>query len=547
MKEYTKEFFLRPFLFQEGITYLVLVPTVVMFFLPISQGFREHFLEGITLVFLQTVISVALGALVKYRLVSPAVRVMEDRESDEREARYALRCASILPFAEAALIFIRWAGIAWLSVVVTLYMKGYLPFNLLIFGGNILGMTGLSGMALYYLMAENSLAPFYQECSRRGILADGTGYLRISLNQKLFAIILLIAIPPIGDLIGTIYLSIFTGVSLSAIQMSFPLIFLQTIIMTFLNGYLLMKGVTVSIGGMSRMLKDMARGRGDLTKRLEVGGIDEVGQLAHWFNEFMNNLEEIIQHVRHISLQLHQSIEHVSSGAQGLSQATQEQSASIEEISASMGEMNGSIQHNTQVVNQGREASQIITGLVNKNRGGFSRLMDAIREISKDSQKIGDIVVTVNEVAFQTNLLALNASVEAARAGEHGRGFAVVAGEVRALAQRSADAAREIKNLIDGTVARVKTGDELMKKTAESLEELMSRFDSFFDMIEEITTASIEQSRNMKELSSAISQIDISTQNNATTVEELASTLHSLRADAEVLSVDVKKFRTSGM
>lgn len=212
-----------------------------------------------------------------------------------------------------------------------------------------------------------------------------------------------------------------------------------------------------------------------------------------------------------------------------------------------MGEMNGSIQHNTQVVNKGRETSQIITGLVNKNREVFSRLMDATRDISKDSQKIGDIVVTVNEVAFQTNLLALNASVEAARAGEHGRGFAVVAGEVRALAQRSADAAREIKNLIDGTVARIKTGDEFMKKTAESLEELMSRFDSFFEMIEEITTASIEQSRNMKELSSAISQIDISTQNNATTVEELASTLDSLRADAEVLSADVKKFRTSGM
>ena len=546
MKEYTKVFFLRPFLFQEGITYLVLVPTVIMFFLPISQGFREHFLEGITLVFLQTVISVAIGAAVKYHLVSPAVRVMEDGGFDEQEARYALSCASILPFAESVLIFIRWAGIAWLSVVMTLYMKDYLPFELLIFGGNILGMTGLSGMALYYLVAENSLAPFYRECSKRGILTDGTGYLKISLNQKLFAIILLIAIPPIGDLIGTIYLSIFAGVPLSTIQMSFPLIILQTVIMTFLNGYLLMKGITVSVGSMSRMLKDMAGGKGDLTRRLEVRGIDEVGQLAHWFNEFMNNLEEIIRHVRHISLQLHRSIEQVSSGSQGLSQATQEQSASIEEISASIEEMNESIQHNTQVVKEGRETSQIITGLVDKNREIFSSLIDATREISQDSRKIGDIVVTVNEVAFQTNLLALNASVEAARAGEHGKGFAVVAGEVRALAQRSADAAREIRNLIDGTVGRIKTGDDFMKKTAESLEELMSRFDRFFKMMEEITTASMEQSQNMKELSTAVVQIDSFTQNNATTVEELASTLDSLRADASVLSSDVKKFRTSG-
>ncbi len=546
MKEYTKVFFLHPFLFQEGITYLVLVPTVVMFFLPISQGFREHFLEGITLVFLQTVISVAIGAAVKYHLVSPAVRVMEDGGLDEQEARYALRCASILPFAEAVLIFVRWAGIAWLSVVMPLYMKDYLPYDLLIFGGNILGMTGLSGMALYYLVAENSLAPFYRECSRKGLLADGTGYLRISLNQKLFAIILLIAIPPIGDLIGTIYLSIFAGVPLSSIQMSFPLIVIQTVIMTFLNGYLLMKGITFSIGSMSRMLKDMAGGKGDLTRRLEVRGIDEVGQLAHWFNEFMNNLEEIIRHVRQLSLQLYRSIEQVSSGSQGLSQATQEQSASIEEISASIEEMNASIQHNTKVVTEGRETSQIITGLVDKNREVFSSLIDATREISQDSRKIGDIVVTVNEVAFQTNLLALNASVEAARAGEHGKGFAVVAGEVRALAQRSADAAREIRNLIDGTVGRIKTGDDFMKKTAESLEELMSRFDFFFKMMEEVTTASMEQSQNMKELSIAVSQIDSFTQNNATTVEELASTLDSLRADASVLSSDVKKFRTSG-
>jgi methyl-accepting chemotaxis protein len=545
MKEYTKIFFLRPFLFQEGITYLVLVPTVVCFFLPISGGFRDHFLEGITLVLLQTVFSVAIGAAVKYHFVSPAIKVMEEGGHDEREVEHALRSASILPFAEAVLIFIRWAGIAWLSVVLPLYLKGYLAFDLLIFGGNILGMTGLSGMALYYLIAENSLAPFYRESSRSGMLSDSTGFLRISLNQKLLAIILLIAIPPIGDLIGTIYLSIFTGMPLSSIQLGFPLILLQTVIMTFLNGFLLMKGITHSVGKMSLMLKDMAKGKGDLTKRLDVSGIDEVGQLAHWFNEFMNNLEEIIRHVKGISLQLHQSIEQVSSGSQGLSQATQEQSASIEEISASIEEMDGTIQQNTKVVREGKETSQIITGLIDINREVFSQLMQATGEISQDSRKIGDIVVTVNEVAFQTNLLALNASVEAARAGEHGKGFAVVAGEVRSLAQRSADAAREIRHLIDGTVGRIKTGDEFMKKTAESLEELMSRFDFFFKMMEEITTASMEQSQNIKELSTAISQIDASTQNNASTVEELASTLDSLRADAAVLSRDVKKFRTS--
>nr|HPI93791.1 HAMP domain-containing protein [Deltaproteobacteria bacterium] len=298
MNKHTKILFLRPFLLQEAVTYLILVPHVIFFFLKISPEFRAHLVEGLVLVFIQTVFSVTLGAWVKFHYVKPAIDLMEKGEGSVPEIRCALRSASIVPFAEAILIYIRWAGIAWCSVVVTLYLKGILSFELLIFGGNILGMTGVSGMAMYYLIAENSLAPFHAWCSSRGVFGGESRAFGFSLNQKLLAIILLIAIPPIGDLLGIIYLSIFTGMDLSSIQLGFVFILLQTVIMTFLNGILLMKGMTGSVGRMSHMLKDMARGEGNLTRRLEVMGADEVGELAHWFNEFMDNIEQIVGHVR---------------------------------------------------------------------------------------------------------------------------------------------------------------------------------------------------------------------------------------------------------
>jgi methyl-accepting chemotaxis protein len=541
----TKNLFLRPFLFQEGVTYLVLVPHVIFFFLKISPGFRAHILEGIIYVMIQTVFSVSLGAWVKYHFASPAIKVMEKGDTNPEAVRKALRSASILPLAEGVLIYVRWAGIAWCSVVIPLYMEGILSFELLIFGGNILGMTGISGTALYYLVSENSLAPFYEWCSKNKVLFEESRILRISLNQKLLAVILLIAIPPIGDLLGIIYLSIYSGIDLASIQIGFFFILLQTVIMTFLNGILLMRGLTQSVGRMSLMLKDMAKGRGDLTKRLDVKGADEVGELARWFNDFMDNLEDIIGHVRDTSLQLHESVEQVSSGSQGLSQSTQEQAASVEQISASIEEMHGTLRNNADLIKEGKDTSNAVTKLIEHSRQVFAELMKAISEISQDSKKIGDIVVTVNEVAFHTNLLALNASVEAARAGEHGKGFAVVAGEVRSLAQRSAQAASEIKVLIEGTVSRINNGDEMMKKTAASMEELMGRMEFFFRMMEVIGTSSTEQTQNIGELNHAISQIEGSTQHNASTVEQLASTLDSLRTMANVLAEDVQKFKTS--
>jgi len=426
-----------------------------------------------------------------------------------------------------------------------MYLKGYVSPVEFVSGINNLVMTGLLVTPFFYLASENSLVPFYMRCDMKGVLDKDIRLFHMSLNKKLLATILLIAIPPIGLLLGTIYLSIVTGLNLSTMQFGFALILVQTALMTFINAGLLMKSLSLSVGKMSVMFEDMARGQGDLTKRLHVTGLNEVGKLAFWFNEFIYDIEEIVGHVMETSLQLHQAIQDVSSGSQDLSQATQEQATSIEEISASIEEMNGTILHNADLIREGQDTSNAITKLIDHSKQVFSDLMRAIQGISMDSKKIGDIVVTVNEVAFHTNLLALNASVEAARAGEHGKGFAVVAGEVRSLAQRSAQAASEIKALIEGTVGRIKNGDEMMKKTSSSLEELMNRMEFFFRMMEVIGTSSMEQTQNIGELSRAISKIDDSTQHNAFTVEELASTMDNLRTAATVLAEDVQKFKTS--
>ena len=545
MKENTKQLFLRPLLFQESITAIVVVPLLLVFFLNISEGVKNHFMTAALCGLNAANFGLVLGVLVKYVLVRPAIEIMEKDSFKPEEVQRAMRSVSILPLAEAITAFLRFALFGNLICVLMMFLKGYVKPNEFIVGINTLIMSGLLVIPFFYLASENSLVPFYMKCNMKGIMNSNIKLFRMNLNQKLLTTILLIAIPPIGLILGTIYLSIASGLNLASMEYGFLLVLVQTALMTFINGFLLMKSLSLSVGKMSVMFEDMAQGQGDLTKRLHVTGLNEVGRLAFWFNEFMDDIEQIVGHVRETSLQLHEAIENVSAGSQDLSQATQEQAASVEEISASIEEMNGTVLHNADLIREGQDTSNAITKLIDHSKQVFADLMKAIQGISMDSKKIGDIVLTVNEVAFHTNLLALNASVEAARAGEHGKGFAVVAGEVRSLAQRSAGAASEIKALIEGTVSRIKNGDEMMAKTSSSLEELMSRMEFFFRMMEVISTSSTEQTQNIGELSRAISQIDGSTQHNASTVEELANTMDNLRTMATVLAGDVQKFKTS--
>ncbi|HPI93891.1 MAG TPA: methyl-accepting chemotaxis protein, partial [Deltaproteobacteria bacterium] len=298
MKESTRELYLRPLLFQENITAIILIPTLFFFFLKTSEGIKENIPLAILVAVTAGTIGLIIGPLVKYVLVKPAIDLMDKEKCSQQEIQKAVRSASVLPLAESVVVFLRWAPFAIPICMGTFYFKGLITAPEALFGTNALIMTALLVVPFFYLASENSLVPFYQHCKMKGILDRDMNLFRLSLSQKLFFTMLFVAVPPLGLIIGTIYLSIATGLNLASIQMGFFIILFETVLLTFINGFLLMKSLKISVGRMSFMFKDMAKGEGDLTKRLEVTGLNEVGELAFWFNEFMDNIEQIVGHVR---------------------------------------------------------------------------------------------------------------------------------------------------------------------------------------------------------------------------------------------------------
>ena len=338
---------------------------------------------------------------------------------------------------------------------------------------------------------------------------------------------------------------VFAKVNSLQIQMYIFLFFVSIIVI--IAGIWVATKIARVANNISNKMMDIAQGDADLSMRLPVLSKDEVGDIAYWFNEFVSKLEEVITNVKLAAIQVNTATQEVSSGSQGLSQATQEQASAIEQIAATIEEMTSSIKQNASNASEGREKSKTMVKMANISGDASQELVLGMGEISEASKKIGDIIVTVNEVAFQTNLLALNAAVEAARAGEHGKGFAVVAEEVRALAQRSAEAAKQIKDLIEDTVNKVGAGDDMVKKSRESLEEITSYIESLSQTMDEIAASSSEQASGVDELNRAISQIDNTTQQNSSTVEELASTSNNLSTEAKDLANTVGRFKVSGI
>jgi methyl-accepting chemotaxis protein len=292
--------------------------------------------------------------------------------------------------------------------------------------------------------------------------------------------------------------------------------------------------------GVSRLAE------GDLTYRLEQQLPAAYAQLQRDFNAAMEKLQQAMQGINENSGGVKTAASEISHAADDLSRRTEQQAASLEETAAALDEITATVR---KTADGARQANAVVVeAKTEAERSGevVRNAVAAMGEIEQSSRKIAQIIGVIDEIAFQTNLLALNAGVEAARAGEAGRGFAVVASEVRALAQRSSDAAKEIKTLILASTQQVESGVELVNKTGSALQKIVVKVAEISNLVSEISASTQEQSSGLAEVNTAVNQMDQVTQQNAAMVEESTAASHSLAGEADALTAMVSKFRVGG-
>jgi methyl-accepting chemotaxis protein len=310
-------------------------------------------------------------------------------------------------------------------------------------------------------------------------------------------------------------------------------------------GSLLAWGLTTSVvrpmrSGMAALQRIAG---GDLSGRVDSERKDEMGQLMAALAQMQDNLRTAVGDIRNSSDSVYSAASEIAQGNLSLSDRTERQAASLEETASSMETMSATVKDSAGTVNRVEEISRSARQAAGRGQQVVGDVVKTMQEIQQSSDRIASIISVIDGIAFQTNILALNAAVEAARAGEQGRGFAVVAGEVRSLAQRSADAAKEIKGLIGASVDRVEAGSRLVADAGQTMNEIVGSVQRVSDIIGEITAASSEQSDGIGQINTAVNQLDQMTQQNSALVEESAAAADSLKDQAARLSQAVGSFR----
>jgi methyl-accepting chemotaxis protein len=314
---------------------------------------------------------------------------------------------------------------------------------------------------------------------------------------------------------------------------------LATLLATFI-AFFLTRSITRPIGKAVQVAETVANG--DLTSSIDNTATDETGKLLGALQRMQASLTKVVASVRQGSEGVATASSEIAQGNHDLSARTESQASALEETAASMEQLSAAVKQNADSAKQANQLAQNASTVAAQGGEVVSRVVDTMKGINDSSRKISDIISVIDGIAFQTNILALNAAVEAARAGEQGRGFAVVASEVRSLAGRSADAAKEIKSLINASVERVEQGTALVDQAGNTMAEVVSSIRRVTDIVGEISAASNEQAAGVAQVGEAVTQMDQVTQQNAALVEEMAAAASSLKSQAGELVQTVAVF-----
>lgn len=309
-------------------------------------------------------------------------------------------------------------------------------------------------------------------------------------------------------------------------------------------GTYMVRTITGQLGGEPHQANAVAVkvGQGDLASTIRVSERDTTSVLANLRN-MQQRLAAVVSQVRNAADGVATASAEIALGNADLAQRTEEQASSLEETAASMVQLGETVHNNAGLVQQANQMASNVSTIAEKGGTAVSEVVSTMADINTSSRKVVDIIGVIDGIAFQTNILALNAAVEAARAGEQGRGFAVVATEVRSLAGRSSQAAREIKGLIDASVNRVEKGSELVNRAGETMGQVVQGIKELTDLMSRISVATAEQSTDIAQVGAAVSQMDQATQQNASMVEQIAAAADSLRSQSQELLEAVAVFK----